>query len=139
MDGGPMILLDLSEWTRIKEVEEYAERRLITLDKAIRELVNQALSEPEPGGYADDWLAVGESMDGIACGKRPIFTVVIAVSTITGSPGGLYDVQVVDRYSKRGGVVGEMFDLPSLDAAILEAKELVTYFLSSTPADENDS
>jgi hypothetical protein len=139
MNGEPKILLDLSEWTRLKEVEEYAERRSIKLGKAIRELVNKALSEPEPGGYVDDWLAVGESIDGITSEKRPIFDVLIAVSTTTGSPGGLYDIKVVDRYSKRGGVVGEMVDLPSLDDAILEAKELVTHFLSSTPADEDDA
>lgn len=39
-----VIFLDFSRWARFREVEEYAERRSIDLGKAIRELVEHALS-----------------------------------------------------------------------------------------------
>lgn len=36
--------LDLAAWTRKSEVADYAKRRGISLDDAIRELVNEGLS-----------------------------------------------------------------------------------------------
>lgn len=124
---GEHIDLDLSEWTRLKEVEEYAERRLIDLGKAIRELVYQALSEPEPGGYVSDWIAVGDSFEG--SDKRPLFDAVISVSE---SPaGGLYDVRVIDRHSKRGAILGEFTDLPTLHDALTAMAQVATEFLPS--------
>lgn len=127
MEGDHSILLDLSEWTRLKEVEEYAERRSIDLGKAIRELVEQALSEPEPGGYVSDWLAVGDSFEGLTADKRPLFDAVISVSE---SPaGGLYDVRVIDRHSKRGAILGESTDLPTLDDALTAMAQVATEFL----------
>ncbi|MDA0251816.1 MAG: helix-turn-helix transcriptional regulator [Actinomycetota bacterium] len=44
--GAWEIALDLSQWDRLREVEEYAAGRSIDLCKAIRELVEHALSPP---------------------------------------------------------------------------------------------
>lgn len=38
------ILIDVSTWTRLTEVEEYAEYRGISREQAIQELVNKGLS-----------------------------------------------------------------------------------------------
>jgi hypothetical protein len=40
-----IVKCDLRAWTRAKEVDAYADRRGITTEKAIRELVNHALSD----------------------------------------------------------------------------------------------
>ena len=42
---GDIVKCDLRSWTRAKEVDAYADRRGITTEKAIRELVNHALSD----------------------------------------------------------------------------------------------
>ena len=44
--GARGILLELSQWNRLREVEEYAACRSIGLGTAIRELVEHALSSP---------------------------------------------------------------------------------------------
>jgi len=38
------IIIDLSNWTRLPEVQTFADHRGITLDEAIRKLVNIGLS-----------------------------------------------------------------------------------------------
>jgi hypothetical protein len=38
------ILIDVSTWTRLAEVDEYADYRGISREEAIRELVNKGLS-----------------------------------------------------------------------------------------------
>lgn len=40
----PVAVLDLTTWTRLAEVVAYASQRSVTVDVAIRELVNAALS-----------------------------------------------------------------------------------------------
>lgn len=48
--------IDVSSWSRIVEVVEYAERRGIKLDEAIEQLVNTGLSHsrPNPEGLIDE-------------------------------------------------------------------------------------
>ena len=41
------IIINLTDWTRLPEVREYADYRGIGLDEAIRELVNKGLSHWE--------------------------------------------------------------------------------------------
>ena len=40
-----IVKCDLRSWTRAEEVDAYADRRGITTEKAIHELVNHALSD----------------------------------------------------------------------------------------------
>lgn len=44
MDTPEPIIIDLSDWTRLREVDAYALRRGIDRSAAIRELVNSGLS-----------------------------------------------------------------------------------------------
>ena len=44
MSGMEPIIVDVSTWTRLAEVEEYARDRGIDLGEAIRQLVNTGLS-----------------------------------------------------------------------------------------------
>ncbi|GJJ20066.1 hypothetical protein [Mycolicibacterium mageritense] len=67
--------------------------------------------------------------------KRPLFDVTIAVSGNDDTGTGIYDVTIVDRYHKRGDIIGEKRDLTSLDDAIVFAKGAVTAFMQGTPAD----
>lgn len=41
------ILIDVSTWTRLAEVDQYADHRDISREEAIRELVNMGLSHWE--------------------------------------------------------------------------------------------
>ena len=44
-----IVKCDLRSWTRAKEVDAYADRRGITTEKAIHELVNSGLSHYQEG------------------------------------------------------------------------------------------
>lgn len=65
--------------------------------------------------------------------KRPLFDVVLAVSG-TDTGGGLYDVQIIDRYHKASVIIGEKSDIPTLNEAIEFARGAVSAFMKGTTA-----
>lgn len=66
--------------------------------------------------------------------RRPLFDVIISVEGDDDTGAGIYSVQIVDRYHKRGDIIGHKSGLLNLDEAMAFAKGAVTAFTEGTEA-----
>jgi len=89
------------------------------------------------GWTRDDVLdIVASSMRASPMSKRPLVDVTISVFRDEATGEGVYDVLIIDRYSKVGEQIGQKYDMSSLDEAIEFARDAVTAFMQDTAADE---
>jgi len=89
------------------------------------------------GWTRDDVLdIVGSAMRASPMSKRPLVDVTISVFRDEATGEGVYDVLIIDRYSKVGEQIGQKYDMSSLDEAIEFATGAVTAFMQGTAADE---
>lgn len=66
--------------------------------------------------------------------KTPLFDVIISVQGDDETGGGIYTVQIIDRYHKHTKVVDEKREMTSLNDALAFAKGAVTAFMEGTQA-----
>lgn len=66
--------------------------------------------------------------------NTPLFDVVISVSGDDETGTGIYTVKVIDRYHQGDDVIGQKYDMHSLDEAMEFAKGAVTAFMEGTTA-----
>lgn len=66
--------------------------------------------------------------------RRPLFDVILHVEGEDETGTGIYSVEIVDRFHKRGDIIGHKSNLLSLDEAMAFAKGAVTEFMKGTEA-----
>jgi hypothetical protein len=63
--------------------------------------------------------------------QQPLFDVILHVFGDTETGAGIYDVSIIDRYHKRGDIIGQT-EANSLDEALEFARGAVTAFMEGT-------